>query len=90
MPYVRVWQEPELLLEHAGVRVYAAYGDDDAEDQLSQWFTTDPSPGGGDGPFSFRWDELAVSQEGPPVEIVRRAIDAGLIRVPGGDAPAPV
>lgn len=37
MPYETVWATPELLLEHAGVKVFHAYKDDDIEQGRSTY-----------------------------------------------------
>jgi len=92
MPYAKVWQEPEFVLEHAGIKVYAVYEDEDVEQQLSRWFTTDPREhsGGMDSPFAFPIFELKLQNfSGGAKAIIRRAIDAGLIRVPEDLAVAP-
>jgi len=40
MPYI--WTEPELFLEHRGVKVWHCYEDDNVSEH---WFTTDPAVG---------------------------------------------
>lgn len=40
MPYRTEWADPELFLEHNGVKVYHTYKDDDVDQrQMDYWFT---------------------------------------------------
>ncbi len=43
MPYITSGIEPELFLEHHGVRVYHAYAENNYDHQMMYLFTTDPS-----------------------------------------------
>lgn len=38
MPYKITWVEPELLLEHNGVRVYHSYDDNEVDEPLHYWY----------------------------------------------------
>ena len=38
MPYV--WVQPDVRLEHKGIKVYCAYEDDWADRKLDHWFST--------------------------------------------------
>ncbi len=84
MPYMKVWQEPELVLEHAGVKVYATYKNEDDEERMTRSFTTDPreESGGLESPYAFPLHHLQVPHHGTVVDVLRRAIDAGLVKVP--------
>ena len=42
MPYRTEWEEPELFLEHKGVKVYRAYKDADAGRPLTYWYAIYP------------------------------------------------
>jgi hypothetical protein len=46
MPTQTVWIDPELLLEHQGVRVFHTYKDDDYDQGAKcYWFTLNPQCG---------------------------------------------
>lgn len=38
MPYIHKWVDPDLYLEHKGVKVYRSYKDDDYDQQLEYHF----------------------------------------------------
>ncbi len=40
MPYQTVWVEPELFLEHGGVKVFLTYNDDDKDQRTNDYLFT--------------------------------------------------
>ena len=40
MPYKTEWVEPELFLEHNGVKIWRSYKENDLESPLFYWFVT--------------------------------------------------
>jgi len=92
MPYR--WVEPELFIEHNGVKVYHVYKSGNENDQMSYLFTTDMSCDDSEDDSEFHFDVREKSSELSKVfvgrthfpqdneEIVRECIDYGLIPVP--------
>ena len=90
MPYQTIWVEPDLFLEHNGVKVYHSYKNDDFEDPLFYWFCVYPS---GDtsyeddkrdfdvGDLSTRPKGLreasTIVSEAEFAEFIKRAIESG-------------
>jgi hypothetical protein len=70
------WVEPREFLTHNGVTVYHAYKDNDAEQPLTFWYTTNPGHTGWFGdpvdPYEFDVRDLNT----PPPENPQLVIDA--------------
>lgn len=89
------WVEPELFLEHNGVKVYKTYRHDIEEDSSEFIFTTDESDSDRDSDSEFHFDVRDKSAElsrvyigsgghfpSSPTHIIGECIDHGLIPVP--------
>ena len=74
MPTQTVWVDPELVLEHRGVRVFHTYKDDDVnQGQRRYWYTINPQCGVADSlcedqPCRHVFDVRALSTWHPPAE----------------------
>lgn len=91
MPYTSQWVEPELAVEHGGVKVYHTYKNDDMEQgQRAYWFSTNELMGEYDGSpevFDVRELRFEVSDEevnrypndSAEIATIKQAIDKGLL-----------
>jgi len=87
MPYTHEWVEPELFLDHKGVKVYHSYRNDDYGDgPLEYWFqvqlTDDTEGTTEDDMHEFDVRDLATFKASPSVEssgyqAIQQAIDKG-------------
>ena len=92
MPYRIEWEEPEIFLEHNGIKIYCTYDDDDVNDRLFYWYTTSDEasdvrdvedfdvrnlPG-----WTSKTKHILHDLEAAKV-VIREAIDAGLITQDG-------
>lgn len=75
------WTEPEAVVEHNGVTVYHTYKDGDYRSEF--WYTLDQSDDDWEGESAFDVRDLGVEGdvEGDHKEILRAAIDAGILKV---------
>lgn len=80
MPYKREWVDPEVAVEHKGVKIYHAYDEQEFDERLSYWFSVDTQ-----GEFLFDIRDLKTKGDDGPegrADILRRAIDAGELPAP--------
>lgn len=80
-----IWVEPELYLEHQGVKIYRTYKNDNQNDPYQCYYTTDVTE---DEPaFDIRdLSTFGVLREYG--DIIRSAIEIGEIKMPEGDIEA--
>lgn len=82
MPMTETWTEPEIAVEHNGLRVYHTY----KYDMISEyWYTTDANDDDYECDHGSQFDvrDLDVDIEGDKHEdIIRAAIDAGILKAP--------
>ena len=87
MPYTHEWVEPELFLDHKGVKVYHSYRDDDyGNGRWEYWFqvqlTDDTEGTTEDDVHEFDVRDLATFKASPSAEsaayqAIQQAIDKG-------------
>jgi len=93
MPYVHKWVEPELFMEHSGVRIYHSYKDDEYDHLLEYHFQvqwTDETEGTTEDDMwefdvrdleTWRVEQIAVAgvaiYKGDPGKAIRDIIDKG-------------
>jgi hypothetical protein len=91
MPYK--WVEPELYLEHKGVKVYHTYKSGNENDMMSYIFTTDMSCDDSEDDSEFQFDVRDLANElqkkvwlghppGSDKEVVTAAIEYEMIKEP--------
>ena len=80
MPYG--WVEPEVFVEHSGVKVFHIYKNDFVDEGRREcWFTTDVCGGDSDDPCAFDVRDLSTFEAGKPyAQAVREAIDKGELK----------
>ena len=80
MPYD--WVEPELFVEHGGVKVFHIYKNNFVHDGRREcWFTTDICGGESDDPCAFDVRDLSTFAPGKPYsQAVCDAIDKGELK----------
>ena len=60
MPYITQWVDPEVFLEHEGVKIFHTYKDDDwANGPMTYWYST--SDNDGENQFDVRDLRLCAS-----------------------------
>ena len=88
MPYTQEWVDPEVMVEHKGVKVYRTYKENEFENPNTFWFTLDCDVDSyDDDPHEFDVRELQTDLKLPDPgyddnkirEILQTAIDAGLL-----------
>jgi hypothetical protein len=72
VPYKTIWVPAEVFLKYNGVTVYHAYSENNFDDRLFHWFTTNPDPDAepnGD-PYEFDVRTLETPAAEPPQQVV--------------------
>jgi hypothetical protein len=102
MPYDSRWVEPELFLDHGGVRIWRTYKNDELSEPLFNWFTLHPLCETGNCEcegllckhiFDVRgleaWRARPTTPDGDAAirEVLTAAIDAGEIKEPSNPWP---
>lgn len=89
----QIWVDPELVVEHNGVRVYKTYRNDNGNDSYHNMFTTDIHEGKAFGssaesdPYRFDIRDLpSYDEKLDRVEILKAAIENRDIEAPGPEA----
>lgn len=77
MPYQTEWVDPELFLEHEGVKVFHAYKENEADEALQYWYAVEDDDDPDGIQFDVRnfdgWDHDRENH----AELIRNAIDRG-------------
>ena len=90
MPHQNIWVEPDLFLEHDGVKVYHSHKNNDYDEPLAYWLCVYPSrdTSDEDGKEDFDVHNLStwpkglreastIVSEAEIAEFVKRAIESG-------------
>lgn len=74
MPWRTEWVAPAIYLHHSGVTVYHSYKDNNIEQPLTFWYTTNPEYyeefGGETDPFEFDVRDLNFPEGTAPQQVV--------------------
>jgi hypothetical protein len=96
MPFQSEWVDPELAVQHRGLKVYHVYRNNDVDQgRRTYWYTTDPTLGEDDDPpYVFDIREIYSAAVDLPNDndldetlrsLLRRAIDEGKLTFPQPD-----
>jgi hypothetical protein len=99
MPYQTEWVDPDLAVEHEGLKVYHTYRNNDVDQGCrTYWYTTDPKLGeNDDSPYVFDIRDIYAEATEHPIDndlveslraLLHRAVDEGRLTFPPLDEQA--